>query len=780
MTENKNFCVSALYDLLKDDGINIRWEGSKIHLYRPGGLSNLHKIAFRNFKGELQPFSNMDLPELKCDVMIMSNGLNTIDYTGTPTFEMTGKITYDDTKLNKIFTINKGWSHYEESEDGDLTENIKELFGLVNNALNDYFKKDGFMDVFDMSDLSYWSPLHNFTLYKDGSEVALNNSFSPLIVDNQKNIYYYDSSDSSIKSFTLSDDYFKGYPCFDGTGNDLIIGFKNNVGGSSYDMNIYYGTAESDITKINYITLPYCDCDEAFRGYGGGTGKYYNNYIINYVFNDPSKITTLLTTLINPSSNVYQLKLFSVCSGVQTTATIDLMDQSLASYLTNTQILIGSGKITGIYLMGWSSTINTSVNSNPIQNNLCNLLMCFKMVDGDNVFYFPWIGELTLTYTTGGFTINTIKEGGIWHQHNIRSYDNFYLNFASCFNGPLILSGDIKVWAGGAVGTLTPILLSWQFIGLGQIRIMTEDQNPDRNDFTRYYNYCSNILDGYFNDGHKHCLSFIRSTSSSSDPNKIMYYRAFDINTDYYNVGITYFTWHEINGDYYLNNNVYGQFLGGGPIMFYNVVNPSENQAVRVQTVNKLNVKSVGVVSTNDKYLNPRCDDYLTVHDHFNPFILTSLDVSNEITGKAYIPVISYQDDYKACVVMRIYTDPYYFEVRTDPTFDNIIDAYNMDGVLTDLLYRASNNDILKIMEYLILLRYNNNNIILKCANFSNNDGSIFNINDESRIDFKAMITDNTQQEIVITLEGNDGTQITYDLLKEIYAHCCVSVDWIQ
>ena len=106
----------------------------------------------------------------------------------------------ENTKINKIITVDKAWSYDDDSENGVIYDNIKELFDLTNISLNDYFTRLGLYDNIDLTDLTTWAPLEKF--YNIQNE--LDPTFSPLIVDSEKNIYYYDSSETVIKSFKLT------------------------------------------------------------------------------------------------------------------------------------------------------------------------------------------------------------------------------------------------------------------------------------------------------------------------------------------------------------------------------------------------------------------------------------------------------------------------------------------------------------------------------------------------------------------------------------------------
>lgn len=740
MTENKNFCVSALYDLLKDDGINLRWEGNKIHLYRPGGLSDLHKIAFRNFKGDLQPFTNIDLPTLKADVLLMSNGLKTINLFSDDTYNLPGNLSYDSSKLNKIMTINKGWSYNDNSDDGVIIDNIKELFNIVNESLNDYFTHVGLVDDIDLTDLTTWAPLRKFYDIPN----RLNPTYSPLIVDSEKNIYYYASSTDDIKTFTITDDYFKGHPLEDG--KNIIIGFEN--GDDGYYMNIYYGTAP-DLTRLYHQFFSYSTNPYAVDGVSAGEGKYYQNYLI---FNG-GDYPLICVPYMDAGSAYYQIYVFQIKESTYTLR-IDLNSQTYETLLAPLQSYIMAEELEEMYLLGFSTQTGHSF-----------IHTLLKLKHNNETYYEFNIFGISATYGDNISIIITsyFQTYAGYNASSPNMFNNFGTNGA--FNGYL----SKIIYSGGYQ---TSLRLNIPGIGFYYIH----NSDPLISSFTREIGYYSNIVDGYYEDS-THLLGYFTKSGGTEK-----FYKAVD---DSFYTAENSTTSATVDGQYYDIDKHYGQFLNGGPILFYNneVLNENvEPNGVRIATTDKSDVICTAKDTNNNTvYLNPRYDDYLNFTFSYNPFNLISItDEGSEISGAADIPEIYFSNDYKANIIMRVYTEPYYFELITKLKYDENTTQYNMRNVLTDLIYRASNDNILKTLEYLILIRYNNNNVILKCSNFPNNDGSVFNINDESRINFKTMITDNTQQEITITLEGNDGTAISYDLLKEIYAHCSVSVDWIQ
>ena len=114
--EDNNFVISSNYDLLNTDNINVRWDQNKILITRPYGLSNLSKIQFRDFNGELLPFTRLQLPKLKADVRLIQNqGLSRVEFDGKDNFYIQKDFEYN-TKNNVLFTVDKDWTYNEDRD----------------------------------------------------------------------------------------------------------------------------------------------------------------------------------------------------------------------------------------------------------------------------------------------------------------------------------------------------------------------------------------------------------------------------------------------------------------------------------------------------------------------------------------------------------------------------------------------------------------------------------------------------------------------------------------
>lgn len=128
-------------------------------------------------------------------------------------------------------------------------------------------------------------------------------------------------------------------------------------------------------------------------------------------------------------------------------------------------------------------------------------------------------------------------------------------------------------------------------------------------------------------------------------------------------------------------------------------------------------------------------------------------------------------------MALRIYTDPYYFEFTTP------IDYYTSENFalihpIVAPVFNTINEHVLSTINILILMKYEFNDIELTCNNFPNSNGVIFHLNEESQVEFKEMLTDNTQDEIKLQLISKNEP-LTLSLLKSLYGNISISLDWV-
>lgn len=755
--EQKNFCVSSLYNLLSPDGSTVEFSGDKYRLLRPSGLSNLHQIQFRDFKGDLQPFTNLKMPDLKADLIMLTNGLDKVDFEGENTLDLPAKFSYESNSWeNKIITINKAWT-YNEDEESQIIYNIQEIYNLMNNKLKDYFTKTGLYNMFNIS-LLETATFTQPTLFYDTTKTLTNRGFGEALMTNDKKLLYYNPSSSVIGECDVSAydwvwlDTSKGISA-DRTGNIIIGGKNNNESTSSIDVYYYdcrtnFIGDELDVSlKLKTITrnkIPVI----TMRGISAGPNRYYNNFkaLIN-------NADTIL--MYGEGKKLYfDYILRGVNTGSYYENYVDLSDTTedptehkkandlipYYDYIDHIIILtttINSGRIISNYLI----TLNSSYTEE--HNALYGRFEGPYTIGADGEITFTnWAIYITAMYG-GNFRIyrgancldflDQLANGGAPYSKTVEGYT------ATCYN----CSGE------------------------GTLYTYEED---------------SELVLGYKN---------VKSYYTTYSKNLKTDGRITRIDTDggfWIPLTLYYITTHSMDdvvatktGDYWdIQYENFGVFANNGPEIFYNYDEPfsreMQNNALGVATTVETSIKCTtdeGItLNPNTPYLTCEDDELLT---------LENIEISNSaITGTASIPQITFSSDYSLNFVLRIYTDPYYFELYTTKNYTQEGNNWNLNTVSTPLLFRASNEHVLNTLEYLILLQYTYNDVILRVSGFPNNDQIIFHINETSYINFKTMNTDNTTQALIVELLSDEGEKLNPELLKKIFGKITLSIDWVQ
>ena len=137
-------------------------------------LSNVKKICFRGFKGELLPFTSIDLPKLRVEVVLTGENVSEATITGKDGIYGKSKyynITNEDG--NVLLTFDKAWT-YDAEEDNQLLYNIKEAVQEVNRRLKVMYPFKTYYNEYDLSETHD----DNYTnkIYFDIDLIPINNN----------------------------------------------------------------------------------------------------------------------------------------------------------------------------------------------------------------------------------------------------------------------------------------------------------------------------------------------------------------------------------------------------------------------------------------------------------------------------------------------------------------------------------------------------------------------------------------------------------------------------
>lgn len=733
--------ISSTYDLLNPDGINCLFNGGNFILNRPNGLSNLSRVNFRAFKGELLPFTNIELPELKADLVLMSNGLKSVELDGEDTIDIPGVEKYSNDKHNIILSINKAWT-YSENEDSQVLANISEIIEIMNTKLKEYLKPVGFyMNVLSLDEElnnNFFSFDYAFIPWSNGSvgvvpQVSPTAQYIPYVSTDKIKFFdgnwtpsdkldYHevgegkailcrhriDETHDTIKYYAIDGDYLVPL------GSEIQTLKNSNQGINStaqYTAQRFFTISGTTYDVLIYRTATELLCE-------------VHKFVIN----------GLSSTITTCSFSDFQTAYYpaSDCDGLY-----------FISIFNNNSILY-SGHVffVFIYRMGDHFTLLT------LESNLD----LSTMTVSSQTIYQPFAGDFPAT-TFNDFNLEFYNSGlhcQLIETSNHESLDNANIENLDC--GQLVLSSGV--------------------ISAGQnyhVRENMKSQNI----------YVRTLENGIYSYVPLSSISDLTNGSvfKNSEPNTSEVV-ALTGATKYYTLPSP-----DDKLEFILGGPVFSLHGATGSLVELTNENLSFKNADGLINVFGINVKGSAVdTSNNTKYLDPRNNDYLCTRRHnylyidpLNPLHYDPTD--GKIKGSLYIPQVEFQSDYVMNMNLRIYSDPFMFELYTDRDFDIEGNDWNVDVNNTTMKYYASNSGIFEMLEQLILLKYNYNDITLRVSGFPNGDGVVFNMNDESQIRFKSMTANSTTNHLTVQLFG-DNEILDPEIMSKLYGKVSLEVDW--
>lgn len=694
--------ISSVYDLLHPDGVNVRKLGDTgtLSITKPTSISNITKVSFRSFTGELLPFTNIELPDLCCELVLMSDGLKSATLTGNDTIDLGGVQTYDDTKRNVILSFRKAWTYNESStSDSPLLDNIVEVVDIMNSKLKEYFTKNHYsIATYDqdhaLSTCLFTSaykakvgPSYDFMLKdKETSTVNL------LLAKSDGTLGYVTNAAIATDSIVTSCSYLD---------SDVPIYWFLSNNGTSHQYLIFASSTLSTVgSAITSEVMGHCffhadDHDFNSKAYVSG-----DDLIIGLDLFDPSDgtITTGTYTLedeaiITPIDEIEVLTInFPFFYNDQLCFILQINSYVYALLLTVSD-LTTAPTITAHYLQ-YLGTAEVTLPIGRYARSQPPTLTDLSISSLTN----PWIGYLTVASSgTVSFTASEVMM-------------NFYYEAA-------LVKGTKK----------------WFALTTEQVEAL--NHAPTDDELERIAEWWYILPEGV-------------STISQILTDTGVYHPvvAYNISSE----------WGDITNQSILN-------------------------ADGLITTETLNVKCVGKnQSDQNVYLDPRNNDYLNT-------LLTEYLTIKElyiedgvIKGSFFIPQIEF-NSYVLNFNVKIYTDPFMFELYTNRDFDHQPHEFNFDVNETGIIFRASNADILTMIDQLILLKYNYNNVVLRVNGFPNSDGVLFNMNEDAKIRFKEMATSNATTQLIVDLiakEDGETVPLTPELLQKLYGKLCLAIDW--
>lgn len=722
--DDNNFVISSNYDLLNTDNINVRWDQNKILITRPYGLSNLSKIQFRDFNGDLLPFTSLQLPKLKADVRLLQNtGLSKVDFDGFDNFYIQKDFEYN-TKNNVLLTIDKDWT-YNEDRDNQIISNIEELIKLIEIRMK-----------------TWWNVLNALSLGDNPNKsidskqliTTLNNSFVPgfhslaMYIDN-KNSFLIGAGGAKTPIV-----YTSFTPTAYNTNSDNTMLYIAETSGNNITITLhYYGN--TTLYENNAILLQHDNFHKSPNSFSNCYASYkdYRLCLSELPDNNYPATRTTANYFITTAKG-------SVVSN--TTLDINYYTQFDHGFTALNVHCLGCALTEEAEALSVIMLLGVSSNQNP--NQLRFFVLKHKV--GDNATKFTTIGYsksyITLSYWNnwnyGNFMLSQYGNNNF---KGLVEYGNFTANnFYGIDLGGLVCYGTCSVDTKGK-----PYILFTFPVGYHYLRKFDDTTylTVKKYNNTLYWGPIS--INDYplpnkydIIEGNPSEMSII-----SNDINVLPYSL---LNTP----GVVYVE----NGQVYSNGGLMDVEAQDTEIKIYpfndkgTAIELSHGKGGNVPTINNFNF-----------------DSNITEEDGILTGTIKTNQISFANTG--------------LLMGIRIYTEPFAFEITTEMGW-NMSPKYTIQGITENINFISLSPKTLLTLEMLILLQYEFNDVELKVSGFQNTDNIIFHINETSRVRFKEMTCSDTLTQLIITLTDQKGEQLDKDSLKAIYGKLNLSIDWVQ
>lgn len=723
--EDNNFVISSNYDLLNTDNINVRWDQNKILITRPYGLSNLSKIQFRDFNGELLPFTNLQLPKLKAEVRLIQNqGLSKVEFDGFDNFYIQKDFEYN-TKNNVLFTIDKDWT-YNEDRDNQIISNIEELIKLIEIRMQAWWGVGKALTLGDNPNKSV-----------DDKQLitTLNNSFAP-------GFHALATYIDGVNAFLIGEAgnktpiiYSANTPTAYNTNFNNRMLFISESSGNNIKISMWYG-GHTVLYENNAIALQHDNfhkSSKAFSNCYAFSGDYMLCVCEIPDSNYPMTRTTANYFIIDNKNAVVSNTKLDINYYTQFTHGFQTYNTHCLGCALNKE----NGDILSVIML-----LGVSSYNNPNQLRF----FIIEHIVGDNATTFKTLGY-SKSYITLSYWTNWKYGNFMLTQYGNQNYNN--LLYAGRFQGNEFYAIDL----GGLVcyGTCSldskdqPYFLFTYPVGFHYLR------NFDNTTYFTVKQYNGVMYWGpiSINDYPK------------PDKYEIIEGNPAEMSIISNDINVVPYSLFNTPGVVYVEN---GQIYSNGGLM------DVEEQITDIK------------IKPSDEQGNPielahgKGGDMPTINN-FN-FDSNIIETDGILTGKIKTNQISFVNS-GLLMGIRIYTEPFTFEITTEFGW-NMTPKYTIQGITENINFVSLSPKTLLTLEMLILLQYEFNDVELKVSGFQNTDNIIFHINETSRVRFKEMTCSDTLTQLIITLTDQKGEQLDKDSLKAIYGKLNLSIDWVQ
>lgn len=743
--------ITSNYDLLDNDNISVSWSDNIVSVKRPAGLSNLSKIRFRNFKGSMLPYTSLELPKLKVHVITDMEGNHKGDIDGSITVwgnHFNSELVRNTLDGNNLISFTKPWTYDSDSEI-QVEYNIRECIEEANRRMKEAYPIIG-NSVLINTGTNNWGHFEYtsyFPIPTAGSYQFIVQSSDTKKVyllwptsANSNNIIEMsaiNNNDCIPRIATMDLDAKIAGVCVEQSdaSNQWYIANRVYINNGSFEAPTWELIYSSSWLKNNIRDMS-LTVDHKISAYTIGKWENTSCMVTYERVNEASEGKTL--TLIYAYNNNAWTKFFIdqgqddyVCYSFVATDSWCYMLNFVYTFASKDKIYA----IPIIYKFSKSLLVGTSLTS-PLNLNtpgISSYMPLPKELGNWEIskFWTEKIRHGTFGKETYGISIM----GG--SPDNINDAFIYFVGTFVC----RIVNGNLE----NCVESFAYKHRATEALGKDCFVKMPEGYGLINYSDILTYDYSNVIIHkGSFMGAQFYMPTSLPILQMSTFDNCLML-GSFDTSNVIETVRLNKYIGYDKNVENGLNIrqvyifNMSSRVLMGGS----NVV----------PMINLINNKATSYY-----------EDFFVYHNDGNStYVLT--------------PQFNYINGLKMNFMIVIETEPYYFMCYTPVSF-HAPNGVSVSMIPKQLVYNQLNTHIFNTIEILILLTYEFNDIELTCNNFPNNNGVIFHINEESQVEFKEMLTDNTQDEIKLQLISNNEP-LTLTLLKSLYGNISLSLDWV-
>ena len=727
---NKENIISQDYNLLSDNNPNVIWEGNTFKLRRPNGLSNPKKLKFRSFQTELLPYTSLELPKLKTE-LYLTTSTNADSVTVGGKYNRFGigpllKTEYktSDNKSEVLDSFTKAWT-YNADYDSQIEYNIKECIDYANFRLNEWIEN---------AETGYiYKDYDNYLLREYVNEnigvlpkYNYSDSICSIVNDDVVAIATYNNTTNKL-DINLTTHFNRRSNCsiICASSNRELIYAVGALDNNLYTFSMCYYLRNSDKKYIQFLGFHWGWSSETFLMPTATVGCTMSR---NYS----------LINSANSSGEGWERGNFCLMYHG------DINDNPPVVYRFNNSV-IGQFSNHEVVCVAIAETISTLpgnfyalfANYNTTTKKV-DLYLGQVRIGGDNkISYIPTAtGTMELDYWKGN-------------------------KFMECAMG-MDFDAELVTVVSEDGGTL------YNFSN----KVILKVNNGKIIDVYRYYKY---KFYNYQDPNNKYCL-FGGLAGPGTDSDLYMV-KESELDTEtLYNEG-------DYNRDLLISHSVKPFYSFGSNSGFVQT-----DKEDGIMKTGGLKGKAMYVIY--EKLINLRDGAYV---EGGTTYTLANQDLNHATAPEEQLinmsdtgetkniihPQLLFGDDKVANIGIRIYTEPYYFEVYHDDNY-YASSLYSLYPVSDNMKIHFINSHVYNTLETIILMQYEYNDLMLRVNQFPNNDNIVFSSGDIARVAFKTMDVNTTIDFLNCELATNNDDSITKEDLKRIYGKVIISCDWIQ